>query len=109
MIFGSYFFNFYDQQDTKTKRKIDFVIDIVKSIKNVPIKFLKFLEGTEGIYEIRVSTSNKNIRIFCFFDEENLVILINCFVKKTNKTPKRELKLAEKLKKQYFKEKFERK
>jgi phage-related protein len=39
------------------------------------------------------------------FDEGNLVVLANCFVKKTQKTPKKEIKLAEKLKKEYLTEK----
>jgi len=41
-------------------------------------------------------------RVLCFFDKENLVILINSFQKKTQKTPSKEIALAEKLKKQYF-------
>ena len=63
---------------------------------------MKYLEGTESLYEIRVSTTFKQIRIFCFFDEGQLVVLTNCFVKKTQKTPKKELELAKKLKKEYF-------
>ena len=41
-------------------------------------------------------------RIFCFFDAGHLVVLLNAFQKKTQKTPKQELELAKKLKKQYF-------
>lgn len=68
----------------------------------VPIKFLKYLDSTDGLYEIKVSTILKRIRIFCFFDKNRLIILINCFVKKTQKTPKNDLNLAIKLKKKYF-------
>lgn len=49
--------------------------------------------------------SFKNIRILCFFDDGNLVVLLNCFVKKTQKTPRKEIKLAEKLKREYLNEK----
>jgi len=48
-------------------------------------------------------------RIFCFFDEGNLVILLNGFQKKTDKTPKQEIERAERLKKQYYENKTERK
>lgn len=109
IIFGNNFYDFYDKQDTKTKRKIDYVIDIIRNVKRVPSKFLKFLEGTEGIYEIRVAAINKNIRIFCFFDKGNLIILTNCFIKKSQKIPRKELELATKLKQQYLKEKSDRK
>jgi phage-related protein len=100
--YGTYFLDFYDKQDSKTREKIDYVLDLVKHIRQVPIKFLKHLEGTDGLYEIKVSTSNKSIRIFCFFDSGRLVILTNCFVKKTQKTPRKELKLALRLMQQYF-------
>jgi len=100
--YGNYFLDFYEKQDSKTKEKIDYVIDMVKHVRQVPIKFLKHLEGTDGLYEIRVSTSNKIIRIFCFFDSGRLVILTNCFIKKTQKTPRKELKMALKLMQEYF-------
>lgn len=71
----------------------------------MPKKFLKYLESTDSLYEIKVSTTFNEIRIFCFFDKGNLIILANCIVKKTQKTPKNALKLAVKLKNEYFKNK----
>ncbi|MEW6703188.1 MAG: type II toxin-antitoxin system RelE/ParE family toxin [Bacteroidota bacterium] len=108
LFFGDYFLDFYSQQVLKTKEKIDFVLDLIRNVERVPIKFLKYLEGTDSLYEIRVLTHKSNIRIFSFFDEGNLVILLNGFVKKTNKTPKNELELGVKLKKEYFLAKAER-
>jgi phage-related protein len=101
-LYGYYFSNFYEKQNIKTRDKIDYVLDIIRFIERVPVKFLKYLEGTEGLFEIRISTVFKQIRIFCFFDEGQIVVLTNCFVKKTKKTPKKELELAIKLKKEYF-------
>ena len=57
------------------------------------------------MYEIRVEVGSDIYRVFSFFDKGQLVVLINGFQKKTQKTPSRELELAEKLKKQYFNEK----
>ncbi len=59
----------------------------------------------DGIFEIRVSPGNNIFRIFCFLDEGQLVILLNGFQKKTQKTPTEELKRAKKLKKQYYEDK----
>ena len=101
-FFGDYFDVFYKKQNAKIRTKIDYVLDVVKYIERVPIKFLKHLEGTDGVYEIRVSTTLKQIRIFCFFEEDKVIILTNSFVKKTQKTPKKELDLAIKLKKEYY-------
>ena len=108
LFFGNYFLDFYSKQDDKTKQKIDFVLDLVRNIERVPIKFLKYLEGTDGLYEIRVSAVSKNIRIFSFFDEGKLIILLNCFVKKTDKTPRKEIEQGIKLKEEYFIEKMKR-
>jgi len=71
----------------------------------VPEKFFKHLEGTEGLFEIRIKVGSDIFRIFCFFDEGNLVILINGFQKKTEKTPKNEIEKAERLKQKYYEDK----
>ena len=78
---------------------------MVRFERQVPIHFFKKLENTDGIYELRVVTSLKSIRILCFLDEGTLVILTNAFVKKTQKTPRKEIILAEKIKSTYLYEK----
>lgn len=100
-----YFTDFYKAQDETIREKIGYVLDLVRFERQVPKKFLKYLENSDGIYEVRVITTFKSIRIFCFFDHGNLVVLANCIVKKTQKTPRTEIKLAEKLKKEYLKDK----
>ena len=99
------FIEFYKNQDLKVQQKIEYTLDLVRFERQVPRKFFKLLENTDGIWEIRVITTFKNIRILCFQDEGNLIVLTNCFLKKTQKTPKKEIKLAEKLKKEYLEEK----
>ena len=100
------FLDFYKEQDSKVQKKIEFVLDLVRFEERVPIRFFKFLEGSNGIYEIRVFTTFKNIRIICFFDKGELIVLTNCLIKKTQKNPKKEIKLAEKLKNDYLNEKY---
>jgi phage-related protein len=100
------FVNFYHLQDRKIQEKIEYVLDLVRFEKHVPAKFLKYLEDSDQIYEIRVMTTFKNIRILCFFDKGDLVVLTNCFLKKSQKTPGKEIKLAEKLKIGYLSEKY---
>lgn len=97
---------FYKSQDSKTQEKIEYVLDMVRFENQVPIRFFKYLEDTDGIYEVRVITAFKSIRILCFFDKGDLVVLINGFVKKTQKTPRQEIKLAETLKTEYLVEKY---
>jgi phage-related protein len=69
-------------------------------------KSFKLLESSDGIWEVRVITTFKSIRIPGFQDKGELVVLTNCFLKKTQKTPQKEIKMAEKLKQAYLKEKY---
>jgi phage-related protein len=105
ILYKEYFAKFYKAQEDKVQEKIEYVLDLVRFERQVPKKFFKALENTNGIYEVRVMTTFKSIRILCFLDDGNLVVLANCFVKKTQKTPRKELKLAEKLKREYLKDK----
>ena len=104
-VYGDEFWDFYNAQSKKVQDKIDWVIGLVRALKMVPEKFLKHLEGTNGLFEIRVKIGSDIFRIFCFFDKGDLIILLNGFQKKQDKTPKNEIEKAEKLKKQYYEDK----
>ncbi|WP_306013180.1 MULTISPECIES: type II toxin-antitoxin system RelE/ParE family toxin [unclassified Allomuricauda] len=106
IAYKNYFLDFYKSQEPKVQEKIEFVLDLVRFEKQVPKKFFKSLENSDGIYEVRVITAFRSIRIFCFFDDGNVVVLTNCLVKKTQKTPRKDIKLAERLKKEYIKNKI---
>lgn len=105
ILYKEYFAKFYKVQEDKVQEKIEYVLDLVRFERQIPKKFFMALENTNGIYEVRVITTFKSIRILCFLDDGNLVVLANCFVKKTQKTPRKEIKLAEKLKSEYLKDK----
>jgi phage-related protein len=105
IAYKNYFLDFYQEQDDKVQLKIEYVLDMIRFERRVPIKFFKQLENSNGIYEVRIITTFKSIRILCFFDGGDLVVLTNCFVKKTQKTPKKEIKLAEKIKVDYLNDK----
>ena len=104
-IYKDYFTEFYDKQRLKVKDKILWTFRLIENIKQVPQDYLKHIEGTEGLYEIRVQTGSDIFRIFCFFDEGKLVVLANGFQKKTQKTPRQEIDKALKIKEQYETEK----
>jgi phage-related protein len=106
IVYKNNFIDFYKSQETRVQEKIGYVLDLVRFEKHVPAKFFKSLENTDGIYEVRIITTFKSIRILCFFDQGELVVLTNCFLKKSRKTPRKEIKLAENLKKEYLNEKY---
>lgn len=104
-LYKEYFTDFFDNQKQKVKDKIIWTFKLIETIKNVPEDYLKHLEGTNGLYEIRVQQGSDIYRIFCFFDAGKLVVLANGFHKKTQKTPKSEIEKALKIKLEYEKEK----
>ena len=107
VFFKSYFQNFFNQQSKKVKEKIVWTFDLIEDLQRVPETYFKHIEDTDGLYEIRVQLGSDIFRIFCFFDKGNLVVLANGFQKKTQKTSKKEIELALKIKAAYENEKQE--
>jgi len=102
IFWGEFFSGFYEKQDLKVKSKIDWILWLIRCTERVPQKYLKYLADTDGLYEIKISTTFKEIRILAFFDDKKLLVVTNCFYKKSQKTPKEEIELGEKLKQEYF-------
>lgn len=101
-FYENHFKDFYKKQSLVVRKKIDWTLLLLKTTRIVPEKFLKHLTNTDGLWEVRISAGNGIFRIFCFFDEGDLIILLSAFQKKTQKTPVKEIKKAERLKKEYY-------
>lgn len=103
--YKTYFNNFFVKQRSKVRDKIIWTIWIIEHLQHIPEEYFKHLEDADGLYEMRIQQGSDTFRIFCFFDEGNLVVLANGFQKKTQRIPKNEIKKALKIKKQYEQEK----
>ena len=103
--YQNYYLEFFEKLKPEVKRKFNWTLQLIATIDKVPEKYFKHMTGSSGIFEIRVEAGSDIYRVFSFFDKGQLIILLNGFQKKSRKTPKNELELAEKLKKQYFDEK----
>jgi phage-related protein len=101
--YKNFFWDFYNPLEQNIKDKVDYVLHIVISLQRIPSKFFKHLE--EGIYEIRIETGSNIYRIFSFFDDNKLVILLHGFQKKTEKTPRKEIEQAKKMREDYYADK----
>ncbi len=101
IFFKDYFQTFFSKQNKKVKEKIIWTFDLIEDLERVPETYLKRIESTDALYEIRVQQGSNIFRIFCFFDKGRLIILANGFQKKTMKTPKNEIELALKIKREY--------
>lgn len=100
-----YYFDFFETLKPEVQKKFNWTIQLIETLDRIPEKYLKYVTGSTGIFEVRVETGSDIYRVFSFFDKGNLIVLANGFQKKTQKTPKSEIDSAEKIKKKYFDEK----
>ena len=105
LYYKNYYLDFFEKQKTEVTKKFNWTLQLIATIERVPQKYFKHITDSKGIYEVRVEVGSDIYRVFSFFDEDKVVILINGFQKKTQKTPQNEITLAEKLRKEYFDEK----
>ncbi len=102
VFYKDYYDVFIKNQRPRVQAKIFWTIIL---IEKVPSKYLKYIIGSDGVFEIRILTRNDIFRIFCFFNKQNELVLINGFQKKTQKTPQNEIDKALKIKHDYENEK----
>ena len=105
IFYKNYFKEFYVAQNEKVRRKIAQTLVWLQTLDRLPVTILKSIEGKKRLYEIRIEFGGDIFRVFCCFDKGSLVILLNGFQKKTQKTPQSEIDKAEKLMKEYYNEK----
>lgn len=105
ITYKDYFEDFFKRQSRKVQDKIIKVLDILETVERVPVTYLKYIEGTNGLFEVRVQLGSDIFRIFCCFDGNRLVVLFSGFQKKTQKTPPKEIDRAVRIMNEYFNDK----
>ena len=88
IFYKDYFQEFFEKQRDKMKDKIIWTLSLIEDLQRVPDSYLKHIENTDGLFEIRVQQGSNLFRIFCFFDQGQLVVLTNGFQKKDTEDPK---------------------
>jgi len=97
--------DFLDSLSAKQAKKVTWVLQLIEELDVIPSTYLKKLVNTDDIWEVRVQVGNNIFRLLGFFDGNNLVVLNHGFQKKTQKTPPKEIKLAEQRCKDYLRRK----
>ncbi len=105
VFYQDHFEQFFLLQKNKVKEKILWTLELLENLLRIPETYLKHIENTDGLYEVRVQHGSDIFRIFCFFDEDKVVVIISGFQKKQQKTPKKEIDKALKTKEAYENEK----
>lgn len=87
--------------DIKMRAKILGIIDVLEGAGNqLREPYSKHLE--DGIFEIRGKSGTDITRILYFFYYGKRIVLTNGFVKKTQRTPKKEIELAKLYRKDFL-------
>lgn len=96
---------FIEQLPKPAMKKVIYNIDRVAGGERNNELFKK-LDSTD-IWEFRTLYNKTAYRLFAFWDtdEETLVITTHGIIKKTNKTPQKEIAKAEDIRKRYFEQK----
>lgn len=101
IFYKNYFQDFFLKQRSKVQNKIIWTIELIEELPRISEFYLKHIENTNGLFEVRVQNGHSIFRIFCIFDQGKVVVLMNGFQKKSQKTPTKEIELALKIKKEY--------
>ena len=89
----------------KIVQKITWVLNLIRETEKVPAIYLKKLRGSDDIWECRIQFGSNIYRLFCFFDMGTIIVITHGIVKKSQKTPKKEIKTAEAYKDDYLRRK----
>ena len=103
LTYGGFFEAFIATLKEQEVRKIDYLLALLATSDRVPTKFVKHLR--DGLYELIIKTVDAIYRVFFIFDNGNIVVLFNGIKKKSQKTPKKELEKALKIKEAYYADK----
>lgn len=86
---------FLDSLSGKQAQKVAWVLQLIEELNLVPSKYLKPLVNTDGILEVRVRIGKNAFRLLGFKHKKTFIVLTNGFKKKSQKTPRQEIEIAE--------------
>ena len=93
---------FLDGLSGKQAQKVVWVLRLVEELESVPSQYLKKLVGTADLWEVRAQHAGDTFRLLGFFDGPRFLVLTSGFSKKSGKTPRQEIALAEKRRQEYL-------
>ena len=96
---------FLDGLSGKQAQKVAWVLKLVEELDFVPSQYFQKMVSTEDLWEVRIQAGSDMLRLLGFFDGPSLVALAHGFQKKTQKTPRPAIRIAEERKRDYFRRK----
>ena len=99
IAYKNYYQEFMAGLSQQERDKIRRALLLFETEDRIPHHYISYIR--DGVYEFRVTFGRKEFRLFFIYDGDTIVVLFNCFTKKSQKTPKREIEKAIKLKEEY--------
>ena len=100
LAYKDYYVKFLRELPERDQLKIRRSLLLMETEDRIPYHFIKYMR--DGVYEFRVTSYGNEFRIFFIYDGDTIIILLNCYAKKTQKALKREIDKAIKLKNEYY-------
>ena len=99
VAYKNYYRDFMLKLTENERTKIKRALLLFETEDKIPRHYISYIR--DGLFEFRVTGGNKEFRIFYIYDGDKMVILFNCFIKKSTKTPKKEIDKGLKLMEEY--------
>ena len=100
VAYKSYYKDFVASLSREEQLKIRRVLILFETNDLLPLHFIKYID--DSLYELRITLPTREARLFFIYDGDTMVVLFNCFIKKTQKTPQKEIEKAKRIKKEYY-------
>mgnify|MGYP000100162741 FL=1 len=94
--------DFLDSLSGKEAQKVAWVLQLIEELDIITTQYFKKLIDTNAIWEVKIKFGSNIFRILGFLASNNMIVLNHAFQKKTQKTPKSAIKLAEKRKQDFI-------
>lgn len=99
VAYKNYYRDFMLKLTENERTKIKRALLLFETEDKIPRHYISYIR--DGLFEFRVTGGNKEFRMFYIYDGDKMVILFNCFIKKSTKTPKKEIDKGLKLMEEY--------
>lgn len=99
VAYKNYYREFMLKLTENERTKIKRALLLFETEDKIPRHYISYIR--DGLFEFRVTGGNKEFRMFYIYDGDKMVILFNCFIKKSTKTPKKEIDKGLKLMEEY--------
>ncbi len=100
IAYKNYYSEFMSKLTEQERGKIRRALLLFETEDRIPRHYISYIR--DGLYEFRVTCMKKEFRLFFIYDGNTIVVLFNCYTKKTQKAPKREINKAFILKEEYI-------